>query len=111
MNESGDIGSANGGFIQAGYFITGETRTYKGGKFNRTKPAKPLSAGGMGAFEVAARFDTLDARSAGDEKVDAFTLGVNWYLESHLRVSANYTDASGDKFEADGLQMRLQMDW
>ncbi len=111
LNESGDFGSAKGGFIQAGYFITGETRTYKGGKFNRTKPTKPLSAGGVGAFEVAARFETLDARSAGDEKADAFTLGLNWYPESHLRVSVNYTDASGDKFEADGLQMRLQMDW
>jgi len=113
MIEDGDIGSLSGGFIQAGYFLTGETRTYKAGsgKFDRTKPLNPLSKGGVGGLEVAARFDTLDARKAGDEKVDAWTLGLTWYPESHLRVKLNYTDASGDLFSAKGLYTRLQIDW
>ena len=111
LTEDGDLGSAKGGFIQAGYFLTGESRKYKGGKFDRTSPLKPLSQGGWGAWEIGARFDTLDARKAGDEQEDSYTVGLTWYPESHLRVKLNYTDSKGDKFNADGVQMRLQLDW
>ncbi len=113
MQESGNIGSAKGSFIQAGYFLTGESRTYKAsaGKFDRTKPSRPLSKGGYGALELLARFDILDARKAGDEKANAYTLGATWYPESHLRVKINYTDTSADTFGANGLYMRVQMDW
>ena len=113
MSEDGDLGDAKGGFIQAGYFLTGETRKYKGsaGKFDRTKPSRPLSKGGYGGFELVARFDTLDARNAGDEKSEAYTVGATWYPESHLRVKVNYTDTSADTYDASGLYMRLQLDW
>ncbi len=113
MVEDGDTGSVRGGFVQAGYFLTGEARGYKAGagKFDRTKPSRPLSKGGFGAWEIAARFDTLDARSAGDEKADTWTLGLTWYPESHLRVKINYTDAKADTFSAKGLYTRLQIDW
>ena len=113
IKEDGDRGSVDGGFIYAGYFLTGETRKYKAssGTFDRTKPSKPLSKGGYGAWEVAGRFDTLDARNAGDEKVDAWTLGLTWYPESHLRFKVNYTDASGDTFSSKGIYTRLQVDW
>jgi len=55
MAEDGETGSVSGGFVQAGYFLTGETRGYKAGagKFDRTKPARPLSKGGFGAWEIA----------------------------------------------------------
>ncbi len=111
IREDGDLGSADGGFVQAGYFLTGETRGYKGGSFTRTKPDRPLSKGGLGAWEIAARFDSLNARQANDDKVQTYTLGLNWYPESHLRVTINYIEANGDSFDADGLQMRLQFDW
>ena len=113
MAESGDLGSAKGGFVQAGYFLTGETRAYKAGvgKFDRTKPLRPLSEGGFGGLEVVARIDTLDARNAFDEQVTAWTAGLTWYPESHLRVRLNYTDANGDRFVGDGWQLRLQVDW
>lgn len=113
MSEDGDLGDAKGGFVQAGYFLTGETRKYKAsaGKFDRTKPAKPLSQGGIGGFELVARYDTLDATGAGDEKADAITLGVTWYPESHLRFKVNYTDTSADTFDAEGFYVRMQMDW
>jgi len=111
--EDGDQGSAKGGFVQAGYFLTGESRKYKAGagKFDRTKPLRPLSEGGFGGWEVVARLDTLNARNAFDEQVTAWTTGLTWYPESHLRVKLNYTDANGDRFVGDGLQLRLQIDW
>ena len=113
MAESGDLGSAKGGFVQAGYFLTGETRKYKAGAgtFARIKPLKPLSEGGFGGWEVVARVDNFDARNANDEQVTAWTTGLTWYPESHLRVKLNYTDANGDRFVGDGLQLRLQIDW
>ena len=49
-----------GGYIEAGYFLTGETRGYKNGTWDRTKVLKPFSKGGWGAFQVNGRVDYLD---------------------------------------------------
>jgi phosphate-selective porin OprO and OprP len=38
-----------GGHVEVGYFLTGETRGYKNGLWDRTKVLKPLGKGGMGA--------------------------------------------------------------
>ena len=49
-----------GGYIEAGYFLTGETRGYKNGTWDRTKVLKPFSKGGWGAFQINGRVDYLD---------------------------------------------------
>ena len=49
-----------GGYFELGYYLTGETRGYKGGKWDRTKVLKPFSDGGWGAFQVNARVDYVD---------------------------------------------------
>ena len=49
-----------GGYVEAGYFLTGETRGYKGGPWDRTKVLKPFSKGGWGAFQLNGRVDYLD---------------------------------------------------
>lgn len=46
-----------GGYVEAGYYFTGETRGYKGGKFDRTKVLNPFNAGGIGAIQLNARVD------------------------------------------------------
>lgn len=53
-----------GGYLEAGYFITGETRGYKNGLWDRTKVLKPFSKGGLGAFQVIGRVDYLDLQSS-----------------------------------------------
>ncbi|HXH53755.1 MAG TPA: porin [Sphingomicrobium sp.] len=53
-----------GGYVEAGYFLTGETRGYKGGLWDRTKVLNPFSKGGWGAVQVNARADYLDLDSA-----------------------------------------------
>lgn len=124
IQEDGDSGlfqsgKIKGGFVQAGYFLTGETRKYKAGsgKFDRTKPSKPLSKGGWGGFEIAGRYDMFDFDSTfrflGNQKAESWTAGLTWYPESHLRVKVNYThsDAAGGIFNANGLYTRLQIDW
>jgi phosphate-selective porin OprO and OprP len=52
-----------GGHFEIGYFLTGETRGYKNGLFDRTKVLKPLGKGGSGAFQMLGRIDYLDLDS------------------------------------------------
>ena len=52
-----------GGYIEAGYFLTGEARGYKNGTWDRTKVLKPFSKDGWGAVQVNARLDYLDLDS------------------------------------------------
>src|SRR5205823_406306 len=49
--------------LMAGWFLTGETKPYKAANstFDRVKPAKNFDdKGGAGAWELAARFSSLD---------------------------------------------------
>jgi phosphate-selective porin OprO/OprP len=119
MSIDGPAGnpSFGSGFVNAGYFLTGETRAYKSssGSFARTSPETPVSAGGAGAWEIAARFDTVDMGDAGLGDITTVSLGVNWYVEKHLRVMANVIDGEHDGpgyvEEGDAIQFRVQVDF
>jgi phosphate-selective porin OprO/OprP len=43
-----------------GFYLTGESRGYKGGKWDRTKVLKPFDKGGWGAIQLNARLDYVD---------------------------------------------------
>ncbi|WP_203292051.1 OprO/OprP family phosphate-selective porin [Maricaulis parjimensis] len=107
----------NSAYVQAGWFITGETRTYSGSKavFDRTRPSRSLRDGGPGAWEIAARHDVTDMGDANLGEYRASTLGVNWYPLNHVRMTANYVtaelDAPGFTETSDTVQMRLQFDF
>ncbi|HEY0625333.1 MAG TPA: porin [Allosphingosinicella sp.] len=58
-------------YAEAGYFLTGETRGYKNGAWDRTKVLNPFSKGGSGAFQINARYDYLDLDS--DKLKQGFT--------------------------------------
>lgn len=113
MQENGDNGDANGYYASAGYFLTGETRKYKGnvGYFDRTKPKNPLSKGGLGGFQLVARYDVIDAANAGGQESSAAAVGLVWYPESHLRFRFEAISADADTYDASGFQMRTQIDW
>ena len=49
-----------GGYLELGYFLTGESRAYKGGKWDRTKVLKPFDQGGWGALQINGRVDYVD---------------------------------------------------
>jgi phosphate-selective porin OprO/OprP len=55
-----------GGYAEVGYYLTGETRGYKGGKFDRTKVLHPFNDGGWGAFQVNGRVDYVELRDRVD---------------------------------------------
>ena len=96
-----------GGYVQAAWLLTGETRPYvhaKGqmrrGMLGRPRAASPVSrtAGGAGAWEVAARVSTLDLRDDGVGRGEGRTLslGLTWFATPHARVTASYVNAEAD---------------
>src|SRR5687767_3251911 len=104
-----------GGYLEAGYFLTGETRGYKNGTWDRTKVLKPFSKDGWGALQLNARLDYLDLASGklrngfnnnfatgvstasvglgrGGTQL-GFLAGLIWIPEDYFRVLLNYAHA------------------
>jgi phosphate-selective porin OprO/OprP len=101
----------SGYYAYASWFLTGESRPYGEGRFNRVKAE--------GAWEVAVRFSSLDLNDAGfaGGEQDDVTLGLNYYHSPNLRFMVNYVMASADpssagvEDEPDILQARAQVDF
>ena len=102
--KTNDDVSFSAWYAQVGYTLTGESRTYKGsdGEFKRLVPKNnfSLDKGTWGAWEVAARYDSIDLEdgivSGGEAK--RISLSLNWYLNEDVRLLAGYTKA----FDLDG---------
>ena len=75
-----------GAYLEAGYFLTGETRGYKTGAWDRTKVLKPFSKGGWGAVQLNGRVDYLNL-DTGKLK-EAFN---NDFQTGTSAASTNYT--------------------
>jgi len=95
--------SFGGGYLEAGYFLTGEHRGYrtKKGVLGGIKPNRPFSIAnnGWGAWQIAARYSTLDL---SDEDIlggemDNYTIGLNWYPNDYMRFMANYIAVDTDE--------------
>lgn len=110
-----------GWYLQASWFLTGESRRYKqsSAKFGRIRPLSD-----HGAVEVAARFSSVDLNDGEIEggSSDIVTLGLSWYINRQIRLMANtifidndrYADADGDvegEDEPSILQLRAQVDF
>ncbi|MCF6203583.1 MAG: hypothetical protein L3J59_07930 [Methylococcaceae bacterium] len=83
-----------GWYIEAAYFLTGESRQYKKGKFAATSPINIVGRNGMGAWQLAVRYSMIDLNDGGINGGDAesFTVGLNWFPTSTLRLSGNYVN-------------------
>ncbi len=83
-----------GGYIAAVWSLTGESRAYnkQTGTLGVLLPESPITAGGMGAWEVALRRSYLDLTDGivRGGRLDSTTLGLNWYPEDNLKFMANY---------------------
>jgi phosphate-selective porin OprO/OprP len=107
-----------GWYMQASWFLTGESRPYKKGVFGRVKPLSVVGKGGYGAWELAARLSKIDLSSSG---VDGgyekdFTFGVNWYATPTIRFMANYVNVLDQKKEGVStkpylVELRAQIDF
>ncbi len=76
--------------VYAGWLITGEKPGFssRSGVWGATRVLRPVTDGGIGAFELLARYDFTDAPRGGEG--DAWTLGLNWYLNNWSRLMLNY---------------------
>lgn len=122
-----------GGYVQLGYFLTGERRGYKtnSGAWDRTKPLKPLDKGGMGAWELNVGVDWIDLEDRNSDafggKQVTYNAGMTWIPISYVRVIAQYgkVDVSNSRthvvlkndggfsndFNVNTFGLRAQLDW
>jgi phosphate-selective porin OprO/OprP len=108
----------DGYYVSGSWFLTGEARTYDAGAFERVKVNSPVFDGGAGAWEVAARFDTVDLTDGAiiGGTQDTYIVGVNWYLGNYVRLMANYNKSkvkggTNDGADIDLFGLRAQIDW
>lgn len=110
----------NGGYVDVSYILTGESRGYKGGTFDRIKVANPVFSGGAGAWMIAARYDVIGLTDTSANvfggKQTSYVVGVNWHLNNYSRVMANYSKSDVDGGVNDGesidtFGVRIQADW
>lgn len=82
-----------GAYVEVGYFLTGgDSRGYKGGKFDRTRPASPIDEGGMGAWQINLRYDYLnlnDGPSLNGQQ-NAYLASLVWVPTDYTRLMFNY---------------------
>lgn len=92
----------DGFYVFGSWFVTGESRPFKGGVADRVKPFDEFdpSAGGLGAIELLVRYDQLDLTdrvlSPLGRKATSWTGGLNWYLNPHTRFVFNYIRFKGE---------------
>jgi phosphate-selective porin OprO/OprP len=121
-------GNIQVGYVYASWWPTGEIRNYDitRGEFGRPRILSPITSGGWGGVELAARYDFADLSDIQGTNVAltpfagefrAFTFGANYYPTGYVRVMANYTHAEHDNATAanssseDIFQMRGQLDF
>ena len=88
-------------YVQAGVFLTGESRVYdkKSGKFKR-----PIPESKWGAWEIAARFDSIDLQDEdirGGKQRDV-TVGLNWWTNRNIMFRMNYVYAHANNNSGTG---------
>lgn len=101
---------------QVSYFLTGENRTYKNSynPFDRVDPKKNFMGKekAWGAWEIAMRYSLteLDSREVFGGKQNAFSLGLNWYLNPISRIMVDQTWADIENMGKVRItQIRLQI--
>jgi phosphate-selective porin OprO/OprP len=120
----------NGWYVEANWFITGETQTYQDGVIGRPKVKNPVFQGGYGAWQIAGRYDVLDLtdRATAIESCtmcgeqNTWLIGVNWWLNDRTRLQFNYNESAiaggflnganvNDGAKIKGFGARAQVDW
>lgn len=100
----------HGGYVQASYFLTGEYQPYAK-RFGLPDRPKPITnfyrvktdegcATGSGLWELAVRYTYLDlgflpiTQGTGGGRLSDLNVGVNWWLNSNMKVQWNYIHAN-----------------
>jgi phosphate-selective porin OprO/OprP len=105
-----------GCYIEASYWLTGEHRAYKrpSGTFSRVTPKRGVDGRGLGAWQIALRYDRLDLNNGATRGggLGQWTAGVNWHPTRHTRLMINYANARrAGAGRADLIGVRAQTDF
>jgi phosphate-selective porin OprO/OprP len=103
--------TASSWYVYGLWNITGETFGYKAGVITNGLPDEP----GKGMWQVAVRYDSADLNDGkvnfanplapvvtgvmGGEESN-WTVGVNWYLRSNFKLSANYVMVDSSRYSS-----------
>jgi phosphate-selective porin OprO/OprP len=117
----------NGWYVQASWVLTGESKKYKPeiGAYGIPKPDQnfTLDKGGLGAWELAARYSDLnlnyDAGQAGhatptggirggDQRI--WSAGLNWYPNPVLRFMLDYQHVDVSRLATAGTSLDAKLD-
>lgn len=113
-----------GFYVEAGWYLTGETRGYRGARWDRTRVRRSIEEGGIGAVQLNLRYDCLDLNSSGiiGGIQNGLQLGLTWIPTDHVRFLVNYgrlsyddaglPAAGGDRdYGVDVVGIRAQIDF
>jgi phosphate-selective porin OprO/OprP len=82
-----------GGYAEIGWYLTGETRGYRGGRWDRTRVANPVGGddGGLGAFQINLRYDHLDLNSGSIRggRQAGYLASLIWIPQDYFRLLIN----------------------
>jgi phosphate-selective porin OprO/OprP len=109
VDSGGGDFDVDGYYAYVSWFPGGQSRPYKGGKFDRIQAEN--------AWEFGVRFSSLDLDdgivTGGEE--DNLTFGANYYVNPYLRFMLNYilvdSERGGISSDPDILQARLSLDF
>lgn len=128
MNVSRNVSTLDdvtleGWSADVGFFLTGESKNIDIGKgqYGGIKPNGIVGKGGVGAWELALRYESSDYNDEdiiGGE-MDLLTVGVNWYVNNTMRFMANYVTtldynepgSGDDNDEPSAFMVRSQIHW
>jgi len=95
LNRTGALSDPTffGGSVEAGFFLTDDTRGYKKGVFKGVKVSNPVGDGGMGAWQVNVRYDRLDLTDGGfvGGTQDAYQASLIWTPVDYVRFLLSYS--------------------
>ena len=95
----------SGYYLQAGYILTGESLPYSKGVFKQV-----ASSSASGAWEVVVRYESGDGNYSdielGTTDATATGLGLNYYLNSNIRMGISYTSGEDNTNNDSGSEWR-----
>lgn len=114
-----------GGYAEAGLFLTNDHRVLRKGAFDRVRPSRNLTNGGMGAVELNLRYDWLNlndsaAAITGGQQA-TYGASLTWIPTDYVRFILNYGHVVVDdariaagtdrNYALDALGLRAQIDF
>jgi phosphate-selective porin OprO/OprP len=80
-------------YVMGSWMLTGQHKPYKSatGVFGSPKLGSDETA-----WELTARYDTIENKDVDDLEVSSWILGVNYYINPNVRVMFNYTQGDNE---------------